>query len=252
MARWRVLALALALVACAVDGGERGDEGDPIHSPATPGSPVASSDGATGLSAAAVARFSETALTRACVSLDAAARVVAIDGVACQRIAESAFCTQDCDDWASCGGCLMYLNRGAGGGFTLEARRRSSDCRLYDGVYQLDRGGRSCTAPPSAPSAHAGAAGELIEAYAPGARARICVTSAADGSVERIDELECARADFMHECAPGDCPWVSCGGCLLHVERESSGATLLEARLASGGCSALAGAYCVDPTISCN
>ncbi|MBE7484977.1 MAG: hypothetical protein HS104_34035 [Polyangiaceae bacterium] len=94
----------------------------------------------------------------------------------------------------------------------------------------------------------------------PAARESICVSVGADGYIDAIDEVSCSVALDMHECAPGDCPWIRCGDCLIHVDRPSdtledgtwrAGPPWILGSVSGGGtCDAFGGTYEVyaDPT----
>lgn len=64
--------------------------------------------------------------------------------------------------------------------------------------------------------------GTLVSATAgPDARTSICVSVDPNGQVLTVDGLSCTVAWDMHECAPDDCPWLDCGGCLLRLDQTS-------------------------------
>lgn len=94
------------------------------------------------------------------------------------------------------------------------------------------------------------------------ARASICVSIDADGNVDAIDQFPCTVAVGMRECAPNDCPWVECGGCLVHVERSGDHLEdpmdrdahpwILSAVRGGKTCEVFAGKYEVYADASCN
>lgn len=95
------------------------------------------------------------------------------------------------------------------------------------------------------------ALGTLIEAQAQDARPRVCVSFDAEGVVSSMDEFECETAYLIHECAPDDCPWVHCGGCLLYVNEPEDGELTLWARPDGTECHVFAGTYAVTKALAC-
>lgn len=52
-------------------------------------------------------------------------------------------------------------------------------------------------------------------------RTSICLSVDPNGQVLAVDGLSCTIAWDVHECAPDDCPWLDCGGCLLRLDQTS-------------------------------
>ncbi|MCC6898968.1 MAG: hypothetical protein IT377_08335 [Polyangiaceae bacterium] len=245
--RWAVLGAVWVVLGCS---GSPPDDTPPsvpapAHAPAQPGAERDLSSRAGTL----VSAFSASARSSTCVTL-IDGDVVAIDEHRCAPVDVTAACHDDCEAWYFCGGCLLRLDKRSSGPWLLEGRPRSSECTAFAGSYELGEAGASCTAPPPAAPPHPGQ-GRLIEAARPSARSSVCVGFDSSGSVEQIDEVACSVATMMHECAPGDCPWLWCGSCLMHVARQDDGKLILAARISAGACEAFAGDYEVDPGSVC-
>lgn len=247
---WAAMGAAWCVVGCSGGPSQPGD-GDPgvispEHAPARPGPETTVSSRAGTL----VSAFSASARATTCVSL-VDGHVAAIDEHRCLPVDQTEACHDDCEAWAYCGGCLMRLEKSSDGPWLLEGRPRSSECTAFAGSYELGGAGASCTTPPPAPPAKTGH-GRLIQAARPSARSSVCVSQDPGGSVTQIDEVACTVANMMHECAPGDCPWVWCGECLLHVDHRADGTLLLAARINAGACESFAGDYEVEPGSACD
>jgi hypothetical protein len=78
---------------------------------------------------------SPSARTQICVAFDAEARVTAIDEHECTRVTASHLC-DSCDEYAYCGGCLLYLTRATDQPWTLAARP-GNGCEIFGGSYTL-------------------------------------------------------------------------------------------------------------------
>lgn len=91
----------------------------------------------------------------------------------------------------------------------------------------------------------------LLERYARGARETVCIEVDGSGAIATMDEWSCAPAVWMHECAPDDCPWVECGGCLLYLEQKQGAPWTLTAHMDSHQCRVFAGKYAIEVGASC-
>lgn len=245
-----IVGVLSAVVGCS--GAPEPNESDraprPAHSPAVP-EHTPSARWSFVMTGTLTAAFSTSARDHTCVSIRNG-RLAAIDDTRCSAVEPTAFCHDDCDAWSSCGGCLMHLESPVAGPWTLTGRPRSTECDTLAGTYRLGQASDHCQAPTSAPSPTTGR-GRLLEAHSASARATVCASFDASGGVSRLDQFECAVATMMHECAPGDCPWLWCGSCLLHVERTADGKVRLDARVGAGNCVDFAGNYEIDPTAAC-
>ena len=248
----RRVALGILIAVAGCSGAPEPHESDslrrPEHSPAAPqhGQPARES---FAMIRTLTSAFSTSARDQTCVSIRDG-RVAAMDDTRCSEVEAGAFCHEDCGAWSNCGGCLMRLDTPASGPWMLEGRPRSSECNMFGGTYRLSEASAQCQGPTPAPSSTTGR-GLLLEAHLPSARATVCASFDASGVVSRLDEAECTVATMMHECAPGDCPWLWCGSCLLHVEPIADGKVRLDARVSAGDCVDFAGHYEIDPAAAC-
>ncbi len=226
----------------------------PTHSPQPADPALASPSGPESIAVAAVriAALSPLARPSACVMLDKAGSVIAMDEFECLAVGPNEFCHDDCGAWSYCAGCLMFLDRTSVGRWVLEARPGAATCSAFAGSYELGDAAKDCTSvPPTAPTPTRTSRGELVESLAASARASVCVTTDAAGAITHVDEFACSTATWMHDCAPNDCRWLQCGACLLRVESAGDGHRRLKARLGTSPCEALAGTYDVDDDAAC-
>lgn len=211
-----------------------GDEGPPPLGMPAPREPKQTT---SVVPAVLTSAFSPGARPSTCVTLKDE-RVTAIGEQSCEPVSPSEFCDPSCDAWHQCGGCLMHLDKPTHGPWVFEARP-GPKCVEFGGTYVLGGETESC----SGELADTGQGrGSRIESFVETARTSICV-SVLSGTVIQIDELACTVETSMHECAPDDCPWIRCGGCLLHAHEDDSGSLILKARLDGGACPELGAIY---------